>query len=360
MTHILTGSRGHGAARSALENLLRRQWLAPTPLAQALRPAAVLYGAAVAARRALYRRGLLRTIASPVPVVVVGNIVVGGAGKTPLAVWLAGAMRDHGLRPGLVCSGYGARRALARIVTAAADPEQDGDEPVLLAAKTGCPVAAGADRCEAVRLLIRTHPEVDVILSDDGLQHYRMERALEIAVYDGRGTGNGWLLPAGPLRERAGRRVDFTVWNGDSPGIAGAFSMTVTPAGAVSLRNPGQPLPLEELVMRQRHDDRGVKVSAVAGIGNPQRFFSQLRAAGLRFDEVALPDHHRYTGAEFASIDADIILMTEKDAVKCARLQAACRAEMMAVTTEVTVAPALITGILNRLGAGANASGITR
>ena len=268
--------------------------------------------AALSARRRRRLQRLQRKL--PVPVVVVGNISVGGTGKTPMVVWLVEQLRAMGLSPGLVSRGYGGTaRQWPQLVDQHSDPVLVGDEPVLLVRRTGCAMAVGPDRVAAVQALCAQAP-VDVVISDDGLQHYRMARDFEIAVIDGvRGLGNNQLLPAGPLRESAERleEVDLVVCN--SGHIAGygrsVVDMHVLLADAVNLRS-GQRRPLAEFA--------GDTVHAVAGIGHPQRFFERLEAAGLSLQRHAFADHHQFQAGDLALPGEQAILMTEKDAVKCA------------------------------------------
>ena len=273
-------------------------------------PPSWLYCALVRFRRLAYDRGWLKSRRPPVPVIVVGNLTVGGTGKTPLVVWLAAFLSHRGHRPGIITRGYGGRGAeWPRWVTKDCDPIEVGDEPVLLARRSGCPVVAGPDRVAAAEMLAATCG-CDMIVSDDGLQHYRMERDLEILVVDAlRGFGNGRCLPAGPLREPASRRyeVDLTVGNGGP--WPGGQVMELVPGRLVGLGDRGRFRDLSEL-RRQR-------VTAVAGIGNPERFFVLLRRHGLHLDERPYPDHHCFTREEVASWPAGPVIMTEKDAVKC-------------------------------------------
>jgi len=267
-------------------------------------------------RRWLYRAGWLKSARLPVPVVVIGNIFIGGTGKTPLAIWLAQQLRAAGYRPGVVSRGYGAKLDGPRLVDANANPEEVGDEPVLIARHAHCPMAVGRDRAAAGRALLVAHPEVNVVLLDDGLQHYALARDLEIMLFDGRGVGNGWMLPAGPLREPPSRRRDVTVINGppDAPGIpAGAVRMELRGQWAAQLSQPERRVSLAELAARQPLP----RLVAAAGIGNPERFFAMLEAAGLRFTRMPLPDHYAFQDNPFAGVAADVILITEKDAVKC-------------------------------------------
>jgi tetraacyldisaccharide 4'-kinase len=262
----------------------------------------------VVARRAAYRLGVFKTERMPVPVVVVGNLVVGGTGKTPLVLWLVETLRAQGFHPGIVSRGYAASAAEPKAVLAGGDPASYGDEPLLLAERSGAPVWVGHDRVGAARALLVAHPECNVLVSDDGLQHYRLGRDFEVAVEDARGFGNGLMLPAGPLREPRSRRVDATVVNGGTV-RGGAFAMALEPIGLFSLRVPAQRIEVQAF--------RGQRVHAIAGIGHPARFFATLQAMGLAFTPHAFPDHHAYTPRDLAFAECDAVLMTEKDAVKC-------------------------------------------
>jgi tetraacyldisaccharide 4'-kinase len=308
----------------SLETTFTRAWQRRGPLACALYPLSLLFRTLTALRRRLYRAGLLRSNRLPVPVVVVGNIFIGGTGKTPLTIWLVRQLRAAGLTPGVVSRGFGAKGSAPRPVTALSTPAQVGDEPVLIATRACCPVMVGRDRAAAGRALLAAHPEVNVIITDDGLQHYALQRDVEIMLFDGRGTGNGWTLPAGPLREGPGRRRDVTVVNTPelTPALAQrvgnggpVFQMTLLGDAAERLTDRHQRVTLAELAARP------VKVAAVAGIGNPARFFAMLANAGLRCAELALPDHHDFLDNPLRGLDADVILMTEKDAVKCTQIE---------------------------------------
>lgn len=289
-----------------------RHWARRGPAAIALLPLAGLFTAIAALRRLAYRHGWLRIDRLPVPVIVVGNIAVGGTGKTPLLAMLAGALAARGYRPGLIARGYGGRsRHWPRLVDAGSDPHEVGDEPVLLAQLSGCPMAVGPDRPAAARALLAARPDCDVLLADDGLQHYRLARDMEIAVLDGRHRhGNGWRLPAGPLRESPARlaEVDFVVVNG-GVAAAGEYAMQVAGSTCVNLADPELTRPLASF--------RGKALHAVAGIGDPQKFFATLTAAGLDFRAHAFADHHAYRPAELDFDPPATTLMTGKDAVKC-------------------------------------------
>jgi tetraacyldisaccharide 4'-kinase len=299
---------------------LSRTWYAPaaTPLAQLLRPLSWLFGGVAATRRAAYRHGMLRSARPRVPVVIVGNITVGGAGKTPLVAALVEAMRERGWRPGIVSRGYGRRTTDTRAVRASDDARETGDEPLILAA-TGVPVWVGASRASAVQALLAAHPEVNVIVADDGLQHYALARDVEIAVVDAtRGLGNRLLLPAGPLREPPSRldTVDAVVHSSRAgvPEVAARsthriFTMT---QHAEPWRNVAD--------LRLAFDARLLRdeaTVAIAGIADPHRFFDSLRAVGFAGRTQAFADHHRYSRDDVRFPGAPAVLMTQKDAVKC-------------------------------------------
>lgn len=288
-------------------------WYQGHRLAYPLMPLSWLYRGAVQLRRTAYRRGVLPQGHPGVPVIVVGNLTVGGTGKTPLVLWLAQWLAQQGLNPGILARGYrGRARNWPRWVTAESDPEEVGDEAVLLARRSARPTAAGPDRTASAAMLVQ-HGECDIIVSDDGLQHYPLRRDLEILVVDGqRRLGNGHCLPAGPLREPQTRlaTVDLLVCHGAE--WPGGYRMELIGERLVALSNP--------LHLRDLAELRGLAVTAVAGVGNPQRFFRRLRAAGLNVRERAYPDHHRFRPEDVASWPPGPVVMTEKDAVKCSGL----------------------------------------
>jgi tetraacyldisaccharide 4'-kinase len=296
----------------SVQSWVNRIWYDRASAPWWLLPLSSIYGAAVGSRRYLYSKRLRRSIRVPVPVVVVGNLTVGGTGKTPLVCWLVSRLAELGFKPGVVTRGYGGSSGHARLIDASADPDAVGDEPILLARRTGAPVAVGRDRPAAARLLVNAG--CDVVVSDDGLQHYALARDCEIVVIDGeRRFGNGSLLPAGPLREPKTRlaAADAVVVNGGRTPLDGAFSMRLEAASALRLSG-GAVRALEEFA--------GLEVDAVAGIGNPQRFFDMLRAHGIVVLAHPLPDHARLRAADISFGDRRPVLMTEKDAVKCAKI----------------------------------------
>lgn len=299
----------------------------------------------VALRRALYRTGMLRRERVQVPVVIVGNISVGGTGKTPLVIHLAGTLRARGRHPGIVSRGYRGDSGGILEVTAGSDPGVVGDEPILLARHSACPVFVGRDRAAAARGLLANYPECDLIIADDGLQHYRLERDVEIAIFDERGLMNGWALPAGPLREPVSRldQVDAVVFNG----IAVSPALTFT-APAFSMRLLGDRFHRldEPMATCSAADLTGTQLHAVAGIGEPQRFFDHLTGLGLTFFAHRFADHHDYC-AEDLDFAGGAILATEKDAVKLAGLCLTLPVWVLPVTVEIN--PDLADFVLEKL-----------
>ena len=286
-----------------------------------LLPLSWLFSLLTSLRRTLFRCGALRSYCLPVPAIVVGNLTVGGSGKTPLVLWLIDRLREQGWRPGVISRGYGGAVSGACSVSSTSISAEVGDEPLLLARRGGVPVFVGRDRVAAGRALLAAHPECNVIISDDGLQHYRLQRSVELAVFDARGAGNARLLPAGPLREPLRRLAGVTavVWNGRSETQAARaaqglpqFAMQLVGRRFVSLRDGQRFCTTDSL--------RGKRLYAIAGIGDPARFFSQLAALGLEFEAHPFADHHRYSAADLAFARDGVLLMTEKDAVKCAAI----------------------------------------
>jgi len=307
------------------QKLVNDIWYGRSPLRWLLAPLSGLFAVATALRRTLYRWGLRPVRDAGVPVVVVGNITVGGTGKTPLAAWLATALKARGHDPGIVTRGYGGEPGSKPVLAAVdSDPAFVGDEAILLARLAGCPVAVHPDRVAAARALAREG--ADLVVADDGMQHYRLGRQVEIAVVDGeRGFGNGWLLPAGPLRELRSRldRVDaiavqcpegfggeHCVGAGDRPLVR--FRLRPTALRSVS---GDESRTLESLA--------GTRVHALAATGNPDRFFRALRHAGLQVDAHALRDHDPIRQRDLDEARGKPVVMTEKDAVKCVGLDTA-------------------------------------
>jgi tetraacyldisaccharide 4'-kinase len=293
----------------ALADDLQDCWYGNRPPPWWTLPLAAFYGGVTAMRRAMYRHAWLRSERLPVPVIVVGNIVAGGAGKTPLTIALVQALRERGFRPGVVSRGYGGSAGAPLLLGVQPDPAVTGDEPALIKLRTGAPVAIGAKRAEAARLLLSEG--TDVVIADDGLQHYALAPDIGICVIDGvRRFGNGRLLPAGPLREPESRlrEVDFIVCNGGDA-RQDEIAMRLVLSHAVALADPSAVRPLSAFSGQRAH--------AAAGIGHPARFFDALRAFGIDVIGHPFPDHHRYTASDLAFGDGLPLLMTEKDGVKC-------------------------------------------
>ena len=296
-------------SRRSLQRLVNH-WYTRSPWLLLLTPLSLVYCVIIRLRRSLYRLGIFSSNRLPVPVIVIGNLAVGGTGKTPLVAWLAVHLKDKGFRPGIVARGYcGQARHWPQQVRPDSDPVMVGDEAVLLAGKTGCPMAVGPDRVAAARALLE-HSDCNLILSDDGMQHYAMQRDIEIAVIDGiRRLGNGFCLPAGPLREPARRLadVDLVVVNG--LGNHGEYPMIMRTTTAYALK--------DDAGSRELRAFRHQPVHAIAGIGNPERFFAALRQASLSLTEHPFPDHHAFVAEDIKFGAGHAVIMTEKDAVKC-------------------------------------------
>jgi len=306
--------------QTTMSSLVERLWYGHRRPLAFLTPLSWLYrGITEARRRAAWEA---RDLSLPVPVIVVGNITAGGTGKSPLTAWLVAELAAAGWRPVILSRGYGGAAGKYPLeVTAGTSPDEAGDEPVMLALSTGCPVVVDPQRRRAADHALKNNLG-DLLICDDGLQHYKLPRDLELSVFDGqRGIGNGALIPVGPLREPASRlaSVDFVIVNDkarseqalenfagiDHPAI---YSMVLEPATLVQLKT-GATRPVEYLA--------GKQVKAVAGIGNPARFFDTLRTLGAVVTEAAFPDHHRFRPEDLAAGDGELIVMTTKDAVKC-------------------------------------------
>lgn len=307
--------------RRRLEALLQRLWYDGNggPGLRALRAALAPLSALTAIIAQRHRDRMRRLPRPAIPVVVVGNLVVGGAGKTPLVAALAGALAERGLRTAILASGYGARRSDARLVHPADDPAEAGDEAVLLARMSLLPVAAARQRAQALALLLQTHPDLDVVLADDGLQHAALARSIELALFDERGVGNGRLLPAGPLRAPLAQvaSMDALVLNGNAAAPLAhprQYRFRIEAVRFVAVNGGAAPLSLSAFVARAR----GQQVVAIAGTAAPQRFFDTLRELGLAPRCIAAGDHATLQRAELMSLAATLVVMTAKDAVKCA------------------------------------------
>ncbi|UCD68834.1 MAG: tetraacyldisaccharide 4'-kinase, partial [Betaproteobacteria bacterium] len=279
----------------------------------------------------------------PLPVVVVGNLSVGGTGKTPAVIWLVNALRTRGYKPGVISRGYRGAEELCAIAVDSS-PEIAGDEAVLIARRAQCPVWVGRDRSAAALRLITTNPEVNVVISDDGLQHYRLHRDCELVVISaGQRFGNRLPLPAGPLREPISRlrSVDGAIINGgDLPGLpVNTYAMRLEGDSFCNLADPA--------TTASPADFEGMRLHAVAGIGDPQRFFAHLRGLGLTFTSHPFPDHYAFRPTDLDFTDADAVLMTQKDAIKCARF---ARKNWWALPVEADIDEALVDVVSRKIG----------
>lgn len=285
-------------------------WYKDAFLGILLLPLAYIFSDIVRFRRFCYLRGFKKSEKLPVPVIVVGNITLGGTGKTPLVIWLANLLKNSGYKPGIISRGYGGHSdTWPLVVNTTSDVKQVGDEPLLIAAKTRLPVVVDPSRIAAAKKLLAEF-DCNVVISDDGLQHYLLKRDIEIAVIDGeRRFGNGYCLPAGPLREPVDRlsSVDFVVVNGEKYADH-EFSMLLTGDSAVNMKS-GEQKSLQEFTHEECH--------ALAGIGNPDRFFKMLESKGLSCMTHSFPDHYQFEPGDIDFGDNKPVLMTEKDAVKC-------------------------------------------
>ncbi len=321
---------------------LQRHWYRITALHLVLLPVSWLFGALAATRRALYRYNIFTRTQLNIPVVIVGNISVGGTGKTPLTLALAAQLIAHGKQPLIISRGYGGTSLEPQAVTPSSTAAQVGDEPLLMAQRNLCPVWIGKNRVRTAQAALAAHPECDVILCDDGLQHYRLQRDVEIVVVDAaRQFGNQFLLPAGPLREPLARlkSVAATVYNGGIQATSEKqFSMQLQGELFYNLLTPSKTATAHEL--------HGLRCHAIAGIGNPQRYFAALKNLGLSCTNHAFADHHAYRAEELNFTDCDALLLTEKDAVKCAPF---ADARYWVLRVEAQIPPALIELILRKM-----------
>ena len=292
-----------------------KHWSRRGAVAWLLWPASLLFGIAVFLRRLFFKLRIFKSHKAGIPVIVVGNLVAGGSGKTPLVLRIAELLREHKWKPGIVSRGYGgtaaAKGGAPMEASIASEPAEVGDEPILLARRSGCPVWVAPERGTACRALREQHPECDVIVTDDGLQHYALARDIEICVVDGRGFGNGFLMPAGPLREPPSRlaSVDAIVAH-ESAHVQG-YRMQLQGDSLVRISDAHDVRPAKSFA--------GQKVHAVAGIGDPKRFFLHLARFGMKPVPHPFPDHHRFRAEELDFGDGLPVVMTEKDAVKCKR-----------------------------------------
>jgi tetraacyldisaccharide 4'-kinase len=317
-----------------------RHWSRRGALARLLWPVSVLFGLVVFLRRLFYRLHIFKSHKAGIPVIVIGNLTVGGAGKTPLVLWVADFLKRQGWSPGIVSRGYGRTELAPREASIASRASEVGDEPILLNRRSGCPVWVAADRVDACRHLREAHPQCDVILADDGLQHYALRRDLEICVVDAHSLGNGMRLPAGPLREPLSRlaTVDAVVTHGAVEGVRG-YAMQLEGDSLVNLTNAHDVRPAKSFA--------GQKVHAVAGIGDPKRFFVQLGRFGLKPVPHPFPDHHVFSAADLEFGDDAPVVMTEKDAVKCKSI---AQAKHWVFPVNASLDPAFGRWLLEKLG----------
>ena len=307
-------------------------------------PLSWLFAAITAFRRWAYQFDVLKSYVLPVPVIVVGNINLGGSGKTPVVIWLVEQLKQHGFKPAVISRGYGGNVSSATSVDANSQASVVGDEPVLIARRSQCPVWVGADRVQVAADLLKAHPECDVIISDDGLQHYRLKRDVEIAVVDADSREkDARLLPAGRLREPLERlnTVDAVICNGQKStheNIDSAYQMQLVGQQFYNLADSN--------MIATVADFKQKSVKALAGIGKPERFFEHLRNMGLTFTGVSFDDHHAFTAQELAKIDCDVLIMTEKDAVKC---KSFAQPHHWVLPVKAQIDTQLMTLILNKL-----------
>lgn len=321
-----------------MKHAIQTAWSGRTGLACLLWPLSLLYEGAVAVRRQLYKAGILKSTRMPVPVVVVGNVVAGGGGKTPLVIALVQHLQKTGWEVGVISRGYGRLGATCQEVTLTTPVVESGDEPMVIKRRTGAAVFVGVKRVAAARALLRAYPGTHVIICDDGLQHHSLLRDIEIIVFDDRGTGNGWLLPAGPLRESwptTGHVPPCLVLHtGNKPAFGGFTSTRRLADNAVA--QDGTLVPMSSF--------RGRSVVALAAIANPPAFFNMLELRGILLDHtIALPDHHNISQTDFQDFFDATILCTEKDAVKLGSFQQ--MPVVLAVPLEFQPEPAFFTAI---------------
>jgi tetraacyldisaccharide 4'-kinase len=313
-------------------------WYRRGALAWLLWPVSLIFGIFVALRLFLYKLRLLKSAHPGIPVIVVGNLTVGGSGKTPLVIWIAELLKSKGWSPAIISRGYGAKVDAPRAATVASEAAEVGDEPIVLARRSGCPVWIGPDRVQVAQALRAAHPDVNVLVLDDGLQHYRMRRDIEIAVVDARGFGNGFMLPAGPLREPRLRlrTVDAVVAHGASP--VKDFSMSLAGEEVHRMTDARERRPLKAFA--------GQKVHAAAGIGDPNRFFVHIGRAGVKVIPHPFPDHHPFSAGDLEFGDELPVILTEKDAVK---LRSAARPDWWVLPVSARLDPGFGAWLVRKL-----------
>lgn len=329
-----------------MELQLSQVWRHRRPLACLLWPLSLLYRLVGSCRLALYQARWLPVVRLPVPVIVVGNVIAGGAGKTPLVMALVRHLQEQGLRPGVISRGHGRSNRACLEVLPQMTARDCGDEPLLIRQRTAAPVFVASDRVRAGLALLQSYPAVDVIVADDGLQHHHLWRDINIAVFDERGLGNGWQLPAGPLRERWPRKtrsiappvrgIDLVVASVPSKDVAGLVCRRELAQRAYAPDGSSQTL----------QSLRGQRLHALAGIAKPEQFFEMLRQKGLQLEQTrAFPDHHDYTLDDLPSDPQVTVLMTEKDAVKIMPLHAGLECRLLAVPLQLDPEPAIFEAI---------------
>ncbi len=319
---------------------LQKSWYSTTKdgLSTALLDVSWLYGGIVKLRRKLYAKGILRTTKLPVPVIVVGNVIAGGAGKTPIVIELTKFLQTQGWQVGIVSRGYGGRNSDVLEVLSDTPISDSGDEPVLIKRAVSAPVFVASQRADAALALLAAHPQTHVILCDDGLQHLALQRDIEICVFDERGIGNGRLLPAGPLRESWPRNVDFILHRG---GMDGGFHVERHLADNALLAD-GSQISFAQLAEQE--------LTAIAGIANPENFFSMLRQRGLHLTEtIALPDHYNFDSTSRSIHGRKWLICTEKDAVKLWKTPLAQLCTIAAIPLQVKLPEAFTTALLEKL-----------
>ncbi len=302
-------------------------------------PLSWVFSVLVALRRRFYQCGILKSHALAVPVIVVGNINMGGSGKTPVVMWLVEQLKSSGYQPGVISRGYGGHVSAPTSVNANSHASEVGDEPLLIAKRCACPVFVSANRVAAGEALLIAHPDCNIIISDDGLQHYRLKRDVEIAVVNDDALAGSCLLPAGPMREPLARlnEVDAIVFNGKKT-IDSAFELQLVGTQFYHLQNPN--------LKAKASDFAGKNIKAIAGIGKPERFFEHLRHLGLTFAGMGFDDHHAFTAQDLEKLQCDALLMTEKDAVKCASF---AQSHYWVLPIEADIDAGLLTLVLDKI-----------
>jgi tetraacyldisaccharide 4'-kinase len=323
-----------------LSNRLQRSWYSPKKdwLSLALLDVSWVYGGLVKLRRKLYASGVMNSTRVPVPLIVVGNVIAGGAGKTPIVMALAKLLQEQGWQPGIVSRGYGRKGSGVLEVLPNTPVSESGDEPALIKSALNAPVFVADERAEAALALLAAHPQTNVILCDDGLQHLALQRDIEICVFDERGIGNGRLLPAGPLREAWPRDVDFVLHRG---GFDAGFEIERRLADHALLAD-GSRIPLSDLAQQE--------LTALAGIAHPESFFSMLRERGLSLKEtIPLPDHYDFNSAPRTFHAGEWLICTEKDVKKLWGSPLAWQCNIAAVPLQVHLPEAFTAALLEKL-----------